>query len=246
MRLIVSLRNILLVFRKDFTSSLYSPVAYLVLISFLVFSAAWLFFLQNFFARDTASLRIYFDIFPVLFAVLIPAATMRCWAEEFRLGTAEILFSFPAYESELVIGKFLAAYSVILLAVLISVSVPVSLVTFGNFDHGQIRTAYFGVILFTAMYTAFACLVSSLSKNQVSSFLISAAVLLSLNFIDHALIFSNMPDFFRSLIRSVSLSHRFADFNKGVIDSRDVAFFLTSTTAFLYLNVQILFLRKWR
>lgn len=246
MRPTFSLRNTLIVCRKDFASSLYSPVAYLILISFLVFSAVWLFFLQNFFARDTATLRIYFDIFPVLLAVLIPAAAMRCWAEEYRQGTAELLFSFPVQESELVIGKFLAAYSLILLAILISAGVPVSLTSFGNFDQGQIRTAYFGISLVAAMYTAFACLVSSLSKNQVSSFLISAAILVSLNFIDYALIFSNIPDYIRSLIRSVSLSHRFADFNKGVIDSSNVAFFLLSMTAFLYLNAQILFLKKWR
>ena len=177
------LANIAPVIRKELKSYFNSPIAYVVVVTFLVFSSIWIFYLQSFFAANTASLRSYFAVIPIVFIIVMPAITMRSWAEEKKLGTLEVLLTLPFREGTLVLGKFIAA--VTLLAIMVGLTLPIPLLVsrFGFFDWGEIFSQYVGVILIGAAGIAVGLFVSSLTTNQVSSFLISLFVLLVLTLI---------------------------------------------------------------
>jgi ABC-2 type transport system permease protein len=157
------------VIRKELKSYFNSPIAYVVVVTFLVFSSIWVFYLQSFFAANTASLRGYFSVVPIVFIIVMPAITMRSWAEERKLGTLEVLMTLPFRESTLVIGKFVAALA--LLAIMVGLTLPIPLLAsrFGSFDWGELFGQYLGAILLGAAGISVGLFVSSLTTNQISA-----------------------------------------------------------------------------
>jgi len=134
--------------KKELKSYYNSPIAYIIAVVFLVFMSLWLFIIQQFFIRNVADLRNYFMVIPNVFIFLIPAITMRSWAEEKKLGTEELLLTLPLKEYQVVVGKFLAALILLLTAIILTLPVPLSLNGFGNFEWGQIIGQYLGVNFF--------------------------------------------------------------------------------------------------
>src|SRR4030042_443960 len=177
------MRKILVVARRELGSYFNSPVAYIVVLFFLVLTSAWLFYGERFFARDAATLREYFAAWPLLFIVLLPALTMRSWAEEQRQGTAEILLTLPLRERDLVLGKFLAASLLLALMFLLTLPLPLGASLLGSLDAGPIASQYVGALLLGAAGLALGLLVSTLSSNQVSAFLIGAPLMLGVTLI---------------------------------------------------------------
>jgi len=236
---------ILSIVRKEMRSYFNSPIAYIVIVFFLVFTAVWLFYVTRFATQDVASLRAYFGIMPIVFIGLIPALTMRSWAEESKLGTEEILLTLPYSESELVLGKFFGAYGLLLLVVLLTVFVPFSVTPLGNFERGEIFGEYLGIALLGAAGTAIGLFVSSIARNQISAFILSAVGLLFLTLVGQVNAIVDLPTWLASVINYVSLQYHVGSFIRGVVDTRDLVYFLVITVLFLYLNVKTLVFRKW-
>ncbi|MGH7997165.1 MAG: ABC transporter permease, partial [Opitutaceae bacterium] len=155
------------VFKREFLGYFRSPVAYVVLIVFLIASVGIAFFLESFFEHDQATLLYFFDPFPWLYLFLVPAVGMRLWSEEKRSGTLEVLFTLPVTTLSAVLGKFLAAWAFIAVAVLLSFPMAITIGYLGHPDWGVVATSYLGAILMAAGYLGICSLVSALTKNQV-------------------------------------------------------------------------------
>lgn len=240
------MNKVLVLARKELRSYLDSPVAYGVVVFFLVFTSLWLFYLQGFFLLDTASLRPYFSAFPVAYILLIPALTMRSWAEERKLGTEELLLTLPLSEVDLVLGKFCSVFFLLLAALVLTLAMPISLWPLGAFDLGVVVSEYLGAALLGAAATALGLFMSSISGNQISAFLGGVVVLLVASLADQASFLLNLPAWASDLLSALSLSFRFESFARGAPDTRDIGFFLFVTILFLFLNVRVILHRKWR
>jgi ABC-2 type transport system permease protein len=232
--------------RKELYSFAISPAFYGIALFFLLFTSIWFFYMQTFFSRDVASLRSYFSAFPLVFAVVIPALTMKSWAEERKIGSYELLLTMPFSEWGLVFAKFLATAGAILAFLVLTIPLPLSLAPIGRFDAGVIFCEYFGALLLGLSSAAVGLFMSSLSKNQAGAFLASAAVLLVMMFINQIPLVSAVSGPVNAFIFFISLSNHFESFSKGLLDSRDLLFFLTACVLFLTLNTQVLLFRKWR
>jgi len=234
--------------RKELNSWINSPAIYGITVFFLLFVSIWFYYLQHFFAMDTATLRPFFSAFPIAFIFVIPVLTMRAWAEEKKLGSVEILFTMPFTDWELVLGKFLSCFALIVCMVILTIPVPISLLPLGYFEIGVILAEYSGALLLGAASSALGLFLSGVSKNQAAAFVGSAVVLLA--FITGLSMLANsmgdLPVGLTNLLYFFSLSYHFESFSRGLLDSRDIAFFLVTTILFLFLNVQVLVYRRWK
>ena len=239
-----SVWRIFVLSKKELASYFNSAIAYIVVIFFLGFTALWLFFVQQFIVRDIADLRPYFALMPTLFILIIPSLTMRAWAEERKLGTDELLITLPYREGELVLGKFFGLIDLLLIMLILSLPVPLLIAPLGDFEFGQIAGQYIGTFLIGSAIISIGLFLSSLSSNQISAFIISVVVLIFLSLINQINIFLNPPRPIAAVLEYLSLPRHFRGFEIGLIDTRDVVFYLSVTWLFLYLNVKILNWRK--
>jgi ABC-2 type transport system permease protein len=238
--------KILALARKELYSYSISASFYGIAVFFLLFTSIWLFYFQNFFTLDTATLRPFFGAFPIVFILVVPVITMKSWAEERKLGTVELLLTMPFSEWDLVLGKFLSSLAVLALILILTLPVPLSLLPLGAFDGGVIAGEYLGAFLLGASATALGLFLSCLSKNQAGAFLGSAVVLLVVMLASQFTMSLNLPPALAGLINYFSLAFHFESFSQGIIDSRDLAFFIITAALFLFLNTRVLIFRKWR
>jgi ABC-2 type transport system permease protein len=231
--------------RKELHSYLYAPAFYGAAVFFLLFCSIWLFYFQHYFVMNVATMRPYFAAFPLVFILVIPVITMKSWAEERKTGSVELLLTMPFSEWDLVLGKFLAAFAVLAIMLSLTIPLPLCLRALGDFDNGTILCEYAGALLLGASATALGLLLSSLSKNQAGSFLGSAAVLMVMMLINQLTFSLDLPRPLADGINFISLAFHFESFSKGLIDSRDLAFFVLSTVLFLFINTRVILFRKW-
>jgi ABC-2 type transport system permease protein len=177
--------------------------------------------------------------------IVIPALTMRSWAEEKKLGTMEVLMTLPFRESTVVLGKFLAALVLLLIMAALTLPLPLLLSRFGDFDWGEILSQYIGVVVLGAAGIAVGLFISSLVTNQISSFLISLFVLLVLTLISRVNQIVTLPPWAAGIFNFVSLGYHFNNFQRGLIDTRDLFYYLVVAGLFLYLNIKTLVFKKW-
>ncbi|MDR0568723.1 MAG: ABC transporter permease subunit [Spirochaetaceae bacterium] len=231
--------------RKELYSYANSPVSYGTAVFFLLFVSVWFFYFHRFFTLNIATLRPFFAAFPPAFILVIPVITMKSWAEERKLGSVELLLTMPFSEWDLVLGKFIAAFAV--LGAILGLTIPGLLTLFplGAFDIGVIAGEYAGAFLLGASATALGLLLSSLAKNQAGAFLGSAAALMAVMLLSQLTQAVSLPQWLAEGINFFSLSFHFETFAKGVIDSKDAAFFILTTALFLFLNTRVLLFRKW-
>jgi len=232
--------------RKEISQYLYSPAFYGAAVFFLVGCSIWLFFFQRYFSMDQATLRPYFGIFPIAFIFVIPVITMKSWAEERKTGTVELLLTMPFTEWDLVLGKFFSALCMIAIMLILTIPMPISLLSMGSFDAGTIFCEYLGAFLLCASATALGLLLSCLSKSQGGAFLGTAVVLMIVMLINNITFAFNLPQWLAQFINFFSLTFHFESFSKGLIDSRDLAFFVLSAALFLFINTRVILFRKWR
>ncbi|MFP4431876.1 MAG: ABC transporter permease subunit [Spirochaetaceae bacterium] len=232
--------------RREVLSYLNSPIAYVVAVFFLAFTSIWFFFIQQFVAQNVASLRAYFTIMPIIFILLIPALTMRSWAEERKLGTAELLLTLPYREGEIVFGKFLGVLALLATVLVLTIPVPLSVSPLGDFETGQIVGQYIGVLLLGAAGIAIGLFLSAFSSNQITAFILTAVVLLFLTLLNQVTLLADLPPAVAAVVNYLSIGHHFRSFERGLVDTRDVVFYLGMTFLFLYLNTKVLVYRKWR
>jgi len=228
--------------KREFVGYFRTPVAYVFLVAFLLISVALAFSrFGGFFKAGIASLEIYFMFYPWLFLFIVPAVGMRLWSEEKRSGTAELLFTLPVTTLEAVVGKFLAAWGFLTLAILLSFPMALTVGYLGHPDWGVIGTSYLGAILMAGGYLGVCSLTSALTKNQVISFVISLLACAVLVFLGY----SGFTDFLEGAlpvaaadaISNFSFITHFNPFLKGIVDPKDVIFFLSLMSFTLFLNV---------
>jgi len=229
--------------RKELHSWINSPALYGITVFFLVFVTVWFYYFQAFFVMNTASLRPFFSGFPLAFILVIPVLTMKAWTEEKKLGSLELLFTLPFTEWELVLGKFLTCIILLFGMLLLTLPVPLSLLPLGHFDPGLIFAEYAGALLLGACASALGLFLSGISKTQAAAFLGTAVILIMMIVLTG--LAQNMPPALAAFVNFISLSFHFESFSRGVLDSRDLAFFLLTTGLFLFLNTQVLIFRKW-
>lgn len=238
------MNHILPIIKKELKIYFNSPIAYIFLIVFLVVGS-WLYF-RGFFLGGQATMRGFFTFLPWFFLFLIPAITMRLFAEEKRGGTMEVLMTFPVKDHEVVLGKFFASFLFLGLALLLSFPLPVINIFIGNPDIGVIIGNYIGALLLGGAFLAIGLLVSSLTKNQIVAFIIAVLISFAFLIIGDSVVLYTIPKFLVPLFSYLSLGVHFGSLSRGVIDSRDIIFYLTFIGIFLYLNTKALEQRKWK
>jgi ABC-2 type transport system permease protein len=239
------MKNVLAIARREIRSSFNSPVAYAVILGYLLFTGIYLYFIRGFYAVGQADLRPYFTIMPLVLCFLVPALTRRSWAEERRLGTYELLLTLPIAEGQLVLGKFLSSFALAAIAIALTIPVPLAASMLGSFDAGILVTQYLGVFLEAAAAVAIGEWISSLAKNQVSAFVGSVLALLALVLVDKVSGFLGAGGLLASLFDWLSLSFHYDSFSRGVVDTRDLAYYVSASVLFLYLSAWGLTRRKW-
>ncbi len=237
------MRQIAPLFKREFLGYFRSPVAYVFLIVFLVASVGLAFFAGGFFKAGQATMESYFTFHPWLFLFLVPAAGMRLWSEEKRSGTVELLFTLPITTLEAVLGKFLAAWAFLTIAILLSFPMPLTLAYLGDPDWGVVVSSYVGSIMMAGGYLGVCSLMSSLTKNQVISFVLSVSVCFVLVLLGTSMFTSfltgalSLPLSVAETIANFSFITHFDAFTKGIVDPKDLVFFLSLMGFTLFLNV---------
>lgn len=237
---------LLSVWRKEVRSAFNSPVAVGAILFFLIFTGVWFLWVNQFLAQQTASLRSYFATFPVAFTILIPAITMRTWAEERKLGSQELLLTLPVRTGVLVAGKFLGAWTIVLAMVALTLPMTLLVSGLGSFETGETIGEYIGIILLSGAAVGLGVFLSSLTTNTISAFLLAVAGLLIFAVGGSLTASIGLPPVVVDTVRFFSLDGRYASFQRGVLDSKDALYFVWFAGLFLYLNTKVLVLRKWK
>jgi ABC-2 type transport system permease protein len=216
-----------------------------IFISIFLALSAWLFF-RTFFLQNQATMRDYFSLIPWFFLFLIPAITMRLWAEEKKLKTTEILFTWPIKDYEAVLGKFLASFIFLAITLALSVSIPISISFLGDLDWGIVIASYLGALFLGGAFLAIGLFISSLTDNQIIAFILAIAISFAAFIIGESLVLYLLPNFLVNIFQYLGLGYHFASINRGVLDSRDIIYYLSVIFLFLYLNARQIEARKWK
>ncbi len=231
--------------RKELGAYFSSPVAFLFLGVFLVISMFVFFWVENFFARNIADVRPLFDWMPVLLIFLVASLTMRMWSEERRSGTLEFLLTAPVKISQLVIGKFSACLALVAIALALTFVLPVSVSVMGDLDWGPVGAGYVGALLVAGVYTAVGLFVSSRSDNQIVSLIVTMLICAALYLIGSQTISPLVGNRAAELFGLIGTGSRFESIGRGMLDLRDVYYYISLIAVFLVLNVLSLEQLKW-
>lgn len=231
--------------RKESRAFFRSPIAIIFLGVYLSFTLITFFGTEQFFARNIADLRPMFTWLPVLLIFLCSALTMRQWSEEQKLGTLEVLFTLPVRIPQLVLGKFFASLSLVALGLLLTLPIPVMVDMHGNLDWGPVIGGYVGALLLAGAYLSIGLFVSALTDNQIVA-LIGAVVLSALFWAvgsDPIVQFAGRSG--AEILTAIGTGSRFESIRRGVLDLRDLAYYLTLVASFLTLNGVVLAAKGW-
>lgn len=233
------------VFKREFFGYFRSPIAYVFLVVFLVTSLGLPWFLGGFFSSRDTNLNTFFIFVPWVFLFLIPAVGMRLWAEEKRAGTWELLLTLPLSTAQAVLGKFVAGWAFISLAIVLTFTMPITIAYLGNPDWGPVISGYLGSILMAGCYLSICSLTSSLTKNQVVSFVLSVIiclvlVLLGWSIFNNLMLALNLPVWFIDIVAGFSFIAHFDPLVKGLVTLQSVVFFVSLTAFCLCLNILVL------
>jgi len=242
------MRNVSVIFRREFASYFSTPLAYVFIVIFLGLNGALTFYLGRFFERGQADLASFFTFHPWLYLFLIPAVAMRMWAEERKSGTIELLMTLPVSTFQAVLGKYLAAWTFIAAALILTFPMWLTVNYLGNPDNGIILASYIGSLIMAGAFLAIGACISALSKNQIVAFIVAAAVcfLFLSSGLDMVLAFFRgwAPEFVVDAISSLSFLTHFVAITGGVIDLRDFIFFASVIALSLFINVALVDIKK--
>ncbi len=235
-------------FRRELVSYFATPLAYVFIVIFLVFSGLFTFYLGGFYSRGQADLAPFFAFHPWLYLFLIPAISMRLWAEERKSGSIELLLTMPVTMLEAVLGKFLAAWCFAGIALALTFPIWITVNYLGDPDNGVITAAYIGSLLMAGGFLAIGSCLSAATRNQVVAFIVTivkcfAFMLLGFPlFLD--LIRGWLPQAVVDAVASMSLQTHFSSIQKGVIDFRDLLYFAMVMGFWLFANAVVLDFKK--
>lgn len=224
------MRQAFFIFKREFRTYFVSPIAYIV-ISFFLLVTGWFFF-TTFFLYNQANLRNFFSLLPIIFSFVVPAITMRLFSEEFNVGSYETLLTMPVTFLDVVLGKFMASVAFIAAMLVPTLAYPLTVGFLGQLDWGPVVGGYIGAILLGAAFSAISLLASSMTRNQIIAFITGMAICFSLVMIDKMLFF--LPRFSLVFFQYLGADHHFQNISKGIIDSRDILYFLSISFIGLY------------
>ena len=238
------MKPILIIARRELSGFFSSPVAYVVIIIFLLLSGFMTFMVGAFFERGQANLDAFFGWHPWLYLFLVPAVGMRMWSEERRSGTIELLLTLPVAPWQAIVGKFLAALAVLAISLALTFPVVITVNYLGHPDNGVILGGYIGSLLLASAYLAISAMTSAITRNQIISFIVSVAICLFLILcgwapVTNLLIHWASPGLVDA-VASFSVMTHFESIQKGVLDTRDLLFFVSVVVFCLFTTGVIL------
>jgi len=237
-----------IIFDRELKGYFRTPLASIFLLVFLSLSSGMTFFLGRFFERDQADLTAFFSLHPWLFLILMHAIGMRLWAEERRSGTIELLITLPVTNTQLVIGKFMASWIFTLIALILSTPIWITVNYLGDPDNNVIFVSYIGSWLMAGAFLALTSCLSTLTKNQVIAFIISSISGFILIMAGFSLILSAVrswaPVWITETIGSMSFLSHFSRIQMGVFDLSSLIFFLSMIILCLWINIQLVQIKK--
>lgn len=236
-----SWNNIRTIFRREVQSYFNSAIAYVVIVVFLAI-VGW-FHTSSLFLSGVATLRLMFELVPVVFLFVVPAITMRLLSEEKKSGTIELLTTKPLHDYEIVLGKFFAGWALVGVALLLTLVYYVTIAALGKIDNGPVIGGYLGLMLTAGVFVAIGLFASSLTENQVVAFIIGFVFVFILFMLDKVLMY--VPSYLTSVVEFLGIDYHFGNIARGVIDSRDVIYFVSLLGFMLYLTVLSLGRRRW-
>ena len=237
------MRNLKAIYMKELKSYFNSPMAYIFLVIFAVINGY--FFTRTFFLFNQSDMRSLFNIIPLVYLFFIPAVTMSLIARENNLGTMEVISTLPLKDIDFVVGKFLAAFSLVVTGLLVTLIHFFTLTQVGtNVDYGAVFTGSLGLALAGAVYSSVGTFASSITDNQVVAFIIGIFIVLVFFLMDKMLMF--VPVYLTGIIQYLSVDYHLSNISRGVIDSRNLVYFSSVVGFFLFTTVQILEIRKWK
>jgi ABC-2 type transport system permease protein len=242
------MNQVLAVFKREFAAYFATPLAYVFIVIYLFAMGAFTFYVGRFYDNGIADLSVFFGYHPWLYLFLVPAVGMRLWADERRTGTVELLLTLPIPIWATVLGKFLAAWAFIAVALALTFPIWITVNVLGDPDNGVIVASYIGSLLMAGGYLAISASISASTDNQVIAFVVSVAVCFLFTIAGAALVI----DFFQlwapvvlvNTISSFSFLTHFQAITSGVIDLRDMIFFASLIALFLAVNVVLIDLKK--
>lgn len=236
------------IFRRELRSYFATPVAYVFIVIFLMMSGALMFYIGGFYERGQADLQPFFTFHPWLYLFLVPAISMRLWAEERRSGTIELLLTLPVTVWQAVLGKFLAAWAFLALALLLTFPAWLTVNYLGSPDNGVILASYLGSLLMGGAFLAIGSCISACTRNQVVAFILALVTCFVLLMAGFPLVLDVVrplaPQLLVDTIAGLSFLTHFAAISKGVIDLRDVLYFVLSIVVWLYATVIVIDMKK--
>ena len=224
------MRQVVHIFRKEFSTYFISPIAYIVITIFLLVTG-WFFF-ATFFLFNQANLRTFYTLLPVVFAFVIPAITMRLISEEINVGSDEILLTMPVTFRDVILGKFFASVALVGAMLIPTLAYPLTASFMGQLDWGPVVGGYVGAVFLGAAFSAVGLFASALTRNQIIAFIIGLAICFTLTLIDKMLYF--LPQSLLGVFAYLGADFHFQNIAKGIIDSRDILYFVSICFVGLY------------
>lgn len=234
------MRNIWIIAKRELNGYFGTTLAYVFVIIFVALTAAFAFHVGNFFNRGQADLAPFFQYHPWLYLILVPAVAMRLWAEERKSGTIELLMTLPIAPWQAIIGKFLAAWAFVGVALILTFPMWITVNSLGDPDNGVIFAGYIGSFLMAGAFLSIGSFVSALTKNQVIAFIIAAAICFLFVMSGYPLVLNAFkawaPSFIVSGIEAMSFLSHFQEITKGVITLPSLIFYASLIAFFLFAN----------
>lgn len=242
------MRALLAVFRRELGGYFVTPLAYVFLVIFLALIGALTFYFGGFYQQGQADLGAFFGLHPWLYAFLVPALAMRLWAEERETGTIELLLTLPLTTAQAVLGKFLAAWVFIALALALTAPMWWTVTYLGNPDHGVIVASYLGSLLMAGGFLAIGSFVSALTRSQVIAFVMGFVLCFVLLMAGYPLVLDAFqgwaPEVLADGVAAMSFLTHFESIRRGVVELRDLVYFAGLIAFFLYANVLVIEMKK--
>ncbi|MCB2155834.1 ABC transporter permease subunit [bacterium] len=240
--------NIWTIFKRELRGYFVTPLAYVFIVIFLFLTGIFTFYMGSFFQRGQADLQSFFSFHPWLYLFLIPAISMRLWAEERKQGTIELLLTLPVSMTQAVIGKFLSAWIFTGIALVLTFPMWITVNYLGNPDNGVIVASYIGSFIMAGAYLAIGTCISAMTKNQVIAFVITVVTCLLFVLAGFPVVLNFFqgwaPEYLVDAISSFSFLTHFSSITKGVIDVRDIIYFVSLIGCWLFASAIIVDMKK--
>lgn len=239
------MRNTTAIMQRELYSLFLSPIGYIVVAGFLLLTGLIVLFTDTIAAGKPATLRAVFDFTPYILALIIPAISMRAISEEYRTGTIEAMMTAPVSDTQLVLGKYLAVLVFYAAMIMMTIAYLVLMVVLGRPDVGASLSAYLGLLLLGMAFIAFGVFASSLTENQIVAWFIGAVPLVLFVWFSASLV-TRTEGTLRDVLQRINVARHLDQFNRGLITTESLAFFLVITGLFVFLSIKVVESRRWR